>query len=200
MNIKSVVHWPWMSFSFYRPLVHLLTDQRIPSPVSCRCLEPWMVCWRTHPPARDNILPLCMCWSQLARFASVKFKWYIWYLKLNAFLFFFQLQWPCINPKKKAKKKNYKNSGTVYLTSCKVCLTLPLCQTSWVLLLWSWRSVSFLSYSTKYHNERDIFYDQTSFKKVNSNKQMVHLYSVLASPSSLIWLVFFFRSRKTIPS
>ena len=64
-----------------------------------------------------------------------KFKWYIQYLKLNAFLFFFQLQWPCINPKKKAKKKNYKNSGTVYLTSCKVCLTLPLCHTFRVLLL-----------------------------------------------------------------
>lgn len=29
-------------------------------------------------------------------------------------------RWPVINPKKKAKKKNYENSGVVTLTSCKV--------------------------------------------------------------------------------
>ncbi|PIK42395.1 putative copine-3 isoform X3, partial [Apostichopus japonicus] len=31
-----------------------------------------------------------------------------------------QIEWDCINPKKKAKKKNYKNSGKVFLTSCEV--------------------------------------------------------------------------------
>ncbi|XP_014671442.1 PREDICTED: copine-3-like [Priapulus caudatus] len=29
-----------------------------------------------------------------------------------------QVQWECINEKKKAKKRNYKNSGVIYLTSC----------------------------------------------------------------------------------
>ena len=27
----------------------------IPGPVSCGCLEPWVVCRGPHPPARDNI-------------------------------------------------------------------------------------------------------------------------------------------------
>uniref|UniRef100_A0A665TET6 Copine IVa n=1 Tax=Echeneis naucrates TaxID=173247 RepID=A0A665TET6_ECHNA len=31
-----------------------------------------------------------------------------------------QVQWPCINPKYKVKKKNYKNSGIVILNQCKV--------------------------------------------------------------------------------
>lgn len=31
-----------------------------------------------------------------------------------------EIRWPVINPKKKAKKKNYENSGVVTLTSCKV--------------------------------------------------------------------------------
>ncbi|KAM6910019.1 copine-4 [Xenentodon cancila] len=31
-----------------------------------------------------------------------------------------QVQWPCINPKYKVKKKNYKNSGIVILSQCKV--------------------------------------------------------------------------------
>jgi hypothetical protein len=31
-----------------------------------------------------------------------------------------KLQWPCINPKKAAKKKNYQNSGIVHLESCRV--------------------------------------------------------------------------------
>ncbi|XP_017365632.2 copine-4 [Cebus imitator] len=31
-----------------------------------------------------------------------------------------QVQWECINPKYKAKKKNYKNSGTVILNLCKI--------------------------------------------------------------------------------
>uniref|UniRef100_A0A8B9P479 C2 domain-containing protein n=1 Tax=Apteryx owenii TaxID=8824 RepID=A0A8B9P479_APTOW len=35
-----------------------------------------------------------------------------------------QVQWECINPKYKAKKKNYKNSGIVILNQCKVCVTL----------------------------------------------------------------------------
>lgn len=33
---------------------------------------------------------------------------------------FSQVQWECINPKYKAKKKNYKNSGIVILNQCKV--------------------------------------------------------------------------------
>ncbi|XP_023252325.1 copine-4-like isoform X1 [Seriola lalandi dorsalis] len=31
-----------------------------------------------------------------------------------------QVQWPCINPKYKMKKKNYKNSGIVILNQCKI--------------------------------------------------------------------------------
>ncbi|KAL7393904.1 hypothetical protein ABVT39_017517 [Epinephelus coioides] len=31
-----------------------------------------------------------------------------------------QVQWPCINPKYKTKKKNYKNSGIVILNQCKI--------------------------------------------------------------------------------
>uniref|UniRef100_A0A3B3H5G1 C2 domain-containing protein n=1 Tax=Oryzias latipes TaxID=8090 RepID=A0A3B3H5G1_ORYLA len=31
-----------------------------------------------------------------------------------------QVQWPCINPKYKVKKKNYRNSGIVILNQCKV--------------------------------------------------------------------------------
>ncbi|KAM9723782.1 LOW QUALITY PROTEIN: copine-4-like [Menidia menidia] len=31
-----------------------------------------------------------------------------------------QVQWPCINPKYKTKKKNYKNSGIIILNQCKV--------------------------------------------------------------------------------
>lgn len=31
-----------------------------------------------------------------------------------------QVQWECINPKYKVKKKNYKNSGIVILNLCKV--------------------------------------------------------------------------------
>lgn len=31
-----------------------------------------------------------------------------------------QVQWECINPKYKVKKKNYKNSGIVILNQCKV--------------------------------------------------------------------------------
>ncbi|XP_047455693.1 copine-4 [Mugil cephalus] len=31
-----------------------------------------------------------------------------------------QVQWPCINPKYKVKKKNYKNSGIVILNQCKI--------------------------------------------------------------------------------
>ncbi|XP_056141591.1 copine-4 [Lampris incognitus] len=31
-----------------------------------------------------------------------------------------QVQWPCINPKYKIKKKNYKNSGIVILNQCKI--------------------------------------------------------------------------------
>ncbi|XP_071785739.1 copine-3-like isoform X2 [Asterias amurensis] len=31
-----------------------------------------------------------------------------------------QVEWECINPKKKLKKKNYTNSGTVYLSKCEV--------------------------------------------------------------------------------
>ncbi|KAJ7419788.1 hypothetical protein WISP_52095 [Willisornis vidua] len=33
-----------------------------------------------------------------------------------------QVQWECINPKYKAKKKNYKNSGIVILNQCKVAI------------------------------------------------------------------------------
>ncbi|GLD70118.1 copine-4-like isoform X2 [Lates japonicus] len=33
-----------------------------------------------------------------------------------------QVQWPCINPKYKVKKKNYKNSGIVILNQCKVAI------------------------------------------------------------------------------
>lgn len=35
-------------------------------------------------------------------------------------LLFSQVQWECINPKYKAKKKSYKNSGIVILNQCKV--------------------------------------------------------------------------------
>ena len=35
-----------------------------------------------------------------------------------------QIEFPCINPKKKAKKKHYQNSGIVILTSCTVSLTI----------------------------------------------------------------------------
>lgn len=35
-------------------------------------------------------------------------------------LVFSQVQWECINPKYKVKKKNYKNSGIVILNLCKV--------------------------------------------------------------------------------
>lgn len=38
----------------------------------------------------------------------------------NVQLSLFQVQWPCINPKYKVKKKNYKNSGIVILNQCKV--------------------------------------------------------------------------------
>lgn len=31
-----------------------------------------------------------------------------------------QVQWECINPKYRDKKKNYKNSGLVVLAQCKV--------------------------------------------------------------------------------
>ncbi|XP_048577137.1 copine-3 isoform X2 [Nematostella vectensis] len=31
-----------------------------------------------------------------------------------------ELQWPCINEKKRKKKKNYKNSGVIFLSSCQV--------------------------------------------------------------------------------
>ncbi|XP_041843492.1 copine-4 [Melanotaenia boesemani] len=31
-----------------------------------------------------------------------------------------QVQWPCINPKYKVKKKNYRNSGIVILSQCKI--------------------------------------------------------------------------------
>ncbi|XP_028984172.1 copine-4 [Betta splendens] len=31
-----------------------------------------------------------------------------------------QMQWPCINPKYRTKKKNYKNSGIVILNQCKI--------------------------------------------------------------------------------
>ncbi|XP_034466632.1 copine-4 [Hippoglossus hippoglossus] len=31
-----------------------------------------------------------------------------------------QVQWPCLNPKYKVKKKNYKNSGIVILNQCKI--------------------------------------------------------------------------------
>ncbi|XP_033125258.1 copine-3-like [Anneissia japonica] len=31
-----------------------------------------------------------------------------------------QVEWECINPKKKAKKKNYKNSGVIFLTESKI--------------------------------------------------------------------------------
>ncbi|KAF2983874.1 hypothetical protein EK904_005233, partial [Melospiza melodia maxima] len=31
-----------------------------------------------------------------------------------------KVQWECINPKYKAKKKNYKNSGIVILNQCKI--------------------------------------------------------------------------------
>ncbi|KAB1283179.1 Copine-4, partial [Camelus dromedarius] len=36
-----------------------------------------------------------------------------------------QVQWECINPKYKAKKKNYKNSGIVILNQCKASLLSP---------------------------------------------------------------------------
>lgn len=42
---------------------------------------------------------------------------------LSAFLavvFHPQIQWECINPKYQVKKKNYRNSGVVILTQCKV--------------------------------------------------------------------------------
>uniref|UniRef100_A0AAX7TPE3 C2 domain-containing protein n=1 Tax=Astatotilapia calliptera TaxID=8154 RepID=A0AAX7TPE3_ASTCA len=38
----------------------------------------------------------------------------------NVQLSLFQVQWPCINPKYKVKKKNYKNSGIVILNQCKI--------------------------------------------------------------------------------
>ncbi|CAG5131604.1 unnamed protein product, partial [Candidula unifasciata] len=31
-----------------------------------------------------------------------------------------EISWPCVNPSKKAKKRNYSNSGVIYLTSLKV--------------------------------------------------------------------------------
>ncbi|KAL8612435.1 hypothetical protein ACOMHN_008420 [Nucella lapillus] len=34
-----------------------------------------------------------------------------------------EVSWPCINPKKKAKKKSYTNSGVVILSTCKINLT-----------------------------------------------------------------------------
>ncbi|XP_014829384.1 PREDICTED: copine-4-like [Poecilia mexicana] len=39
---------------------------------------------------------------------------------VSCFLFVFQVQWPCINPKYRTKKKNYKNSGIVILNQCKI--------------------------------------------------------------------------------
>ncbi|ESN89898.1 hypothetical protein HELRODRAFT_91226 [Helobdella robusta] len=30
------------------------------------------------------------------------------------------IQWPCVNPKKKAKKSSYKDSGTIHLLSCQI--------------------------------------------------------------------------------
>ena len=39
-------------------------------------------------------------------------------------IFTLQLSWPCVNEKKKAKKKNYNNSGIVYLSRCEVVLNL----------------------------------------------------------------------------
>ena len=39
-----------------------------------------------------------------------------------------QLQWQAINPSKKAKKKSYKNSGTIHLDSFKVhCVDMCTC-------------------------------------------------------------------------
>ena len=38
----------------------------------------------------------------------------------NLYVTLLQVDWPCINPKKKAKKKSYENSGIVSLMSCKV--------------------------------------------------------------------------------
>uniref|UniRef100_A0A671MDB4 C2 domain-containing protein n=1 Tax=Sinocyclocheilus anshuiensis TaxID=1608454 RepID=A0A671MDB4_9TELE len=38
-----------------------------------------------------------------------------------------QIQWECINPKYQVKKKNYRNSGMVILTMCKVGNSFTLC-------------------------------------------------------------------------
>ena len=38
----------------------------------------------------------------------------------NANVISFQVQFPCINPKKQEKKRKYENSGIVHLTSFKV--------------------------------------------------------------------------------
>ena len=32
------------------------------------------------------------------------------------------MQWPCINEKKQKKKKNYKDSGTIFLSKAEVCV------------------------------------------------------------------------------
>ncbi|NXS51175.1 CPNE4 protein, partial [Brachypteracias leptosomus] len=45
--------------------------------------------------------------------SAQKFPFKLW-------LPFPQVQWECINPKYKAKKKNYKNSGIVILNQCKI--------------------------------------------------------------------------------
>lgn len=61
-----------------------------------------------------------------------------------------QVEFECIHPEKQKKKKSYKNSGVVYVKSCKVETTLPtiLC---WELQLYNHRT-----------NNRSLFV--TSFK------------------------------------
>ena len=46
---------------------------------------------------------------------------YIMHTSIYSFLYVcMQLEWEAINPKKKKKKKSYKNSGTIALNSFKV--------------------------------------------------------------------------------
>lgn len=54
-------------------------------------------------------------------------------LKVSLFVCF-QVQWPCINPKYKVKKKNYKNSGIVILNQCKVTDYSSNNKPTWVIL------------------------------------------------------------------
>lgn len=50
---------------------------------------------------------------------------------------FWQIQWECINPKYQVKKKNYRNSGMVILTLCKV--RMFTCYGYFINIVWAGR-------------------------------------------------------------